>query len=382
MRTPLRLIASLVLALCLASSPAWGAGPAKGASASQEPARLFAADSVWNTPLPDNAPLDPTNAMRMDPFVNEIKSEIKAGIGPWISETASSTPFYIAGARQRRVFVKLDTGSWGNSLQNVLSRGVPIPDNAMPAAGSDAHMTIYQPSTDTLWEFWKAVKKADGWHASWGGVMERVSKSPGYYTNDAVSGLAANDGWHWGSTASSLPVIAGTITIAELRRGRIDHALAIDIPNPCAKTFSWPAQRTDGTLKTPDCVPEGAHLRLDPSLDLSTISMPRMTRMLAEAAQRYGIIVRDKTGHATGFYAEDPTPTGANPYRDSGGFYDGLAPWKFLPQFPWANMQLLRMTACTAAPCPSPAAPKRKKRRKRSRPGHGRVATHARAGAR
>ena len=37
------------------------------------------------------------------------------------------------------------------SLASALS-AVPIPSDALPAAGSDAEMTVYQPSSDTLWE--------------------------------------------------------------------------------------------------------------------------------------------------------------------------------------------------------------------------------------
>jgi hypothetical protein len=316
--------------------------------------RLFAADSFWNAPLATAAPLDNSSPARMRAFVSQIKSEITQGIGPWISESEYSTPLYTVGPSQPRVRVKLDTGSWGDPLRGALADGVPIPANARQAKGSDGHMTIYQPSSDTLWEFWQASKQADGWHASWGGAMRNVSSSPGYYTSSAWPGLAPSDGWNWGSTASSLPVIGGTITIADLKSGHIDHALALDIPAPCASTFTWPAQRTDGTSKRPDCLPEGARLRLDPALNLSKLDLPPFTRMLAEAAQRYGMVVRDRTGHATGFYAEDPSPTGTEPYWGADGFYGGLKPWNFLPPFPWAHLRLLRMNTCVAAPCRRP----------------------------
>ena len=32
---------------------------------------------------------------------------------------------------------------------------VPLPANALPAAGTDEEMTVYQPSSDTLWEMWQ-----------------------------------------------------------------------------------------------------------------------------------------------------------------------------------------------------------------------------------
>src|SRR4051794_6524424 len=317
--------------------------------------RLFAPDSVWNAPLAPAAPLDPSSKACSAAFTADIQRQIRTQIGPWVQERDYSTPLYTVGSAQPKVPVKLDTGPWGASLQAVLSQGVPIPPDARPAAGTDGHLTVWQPSTDTLWELWRAVRRADGWHASWGGAMKRVSTSPGYYTNAAWDSLSASNGWGWGSTASSLPVIAGTVRIDELKAGRIDHALALDVPAPCGGVFSWPAQRTDGTSTSPDCMPEGAHLRLDPSLDLSKLRLPPITRMLAEAAQRYGMIIRDRTGHATGFFMEDPTPTGNDPYNGPNGFYGGKRPWAFLPQFPWASGQLLRMSQCTRAPCPPPS---------------------------
>jgi hypothetical protein len=324
---------------------------AAGCTTHRGAARLFAANSVWNAPLSASAELDRTSRSRMAAFNEEINSEISEGTGPWISETSYSTPLYKVPANQRKVSVTLDTGSWGAPLESALRTGVPIPGDARPAAGTDGHLTIWQPSTDTLWEFWKAVKRPDGWHASWGGAMRGVSRNPGYYTDNAWTGLSASQGWNWGSTATSLPVIAGTVMIHELRRGRIDHALAVAIPDACAGRFTWPAQRTDGGDTRRDCLPEGAHLRIDPNVDLSTLSLPPITRILAEAAQRYGMIVRDRTKHAVGFYAEDPTPTGNDPYPGPGGLYGDLRPWNFLPQFPWDRLQLLKMTLCRQAPC-------------------------------
>jgi hypothetical protein len=315
------------------------------------PSRLFASTSIWNMPLAANAPLDPSSTARMSSFDQLIASEEKAGTGPWIDETEDSTPFYVVGPEQPKVHVHLDDGPWAAALQDALDEGVPIPEDAKPAAGADGEMTIYQPSSDTLWEFWRAVKTELGWQASWGGAMRHVSESPGYFTDTSWSHLTLTQGWNWGATATSLPVIAGVIRIAELRSGHIEHALALDIPNACSQKFSFPAQRSDGTEESPNCIPEGAHMRLNPSLDLAAMSMSPITRMLAEAAQRYGIVVRDITHHDVGFYAEDPMPTGSNPYTGPGGLFDGLEPWVFLREFPWNHLQLLQMHLCTSAPC-------------------------------
>jgi hypothetical protein len=129
------------------------------------------------------------------------------------------------------------------------------------------------------------------------------------------------------------------MTIGELERGRIDHALAIAIPNARQGVVAYPAERTDGTLNTSVAIPEGTVFRLDPKLDLASLHLPRVIETMAEAAQRYGIIVRDRTHHAIGFFAEDPTPLGANPYTR---IFDGKSPGLLLQSFPWKYLQVVK----------------------------------------
>jgi len=295
---------------------------------------------VWNQALPGNAPIDPTSSALVQALVAEVAREQAANIGPWIDTAYASTPIYTVGPSQPPVLVALDepTAWWRAPLQAAFA-AVPIPPNAQPAAGSDAEMTVYQPSTNRLWEFFHARNVNGEWHAAWGGAIENVSQSPGYYTTTSWTG----SGSYWGAAATSLPLAAGTITIADLRSGQIDHALAIALPEPRAGVYAWPAQRSDGTGAAPTDIPEGAHLRLDPSLNIPALHLPHITEVLALAAQRYGMVVRDQTHHAIGFYGEDPTPTGSNPYEGPHGFYGGQTPTQFLGSFPWRSLEVLQM---------------------------------------
>src|SRR3954454_24786580 len=122
-------------------------------------AQLFSPTSVWNRPLAASAPLDPSSAARMATFKREIDKELKGGCGPYINTPKFSTPFYVVPRSQPNVPVKLDVPA--KPLVNVLAAGVPLPTDALPAAGTDGHLTVYQPSTDKLWEFWRTKKKSD-----------------------------------------------------------------------------------------------------------------------------------------------------------------------------------------------------------------------------
>jgi len=314
------------------ASPAPAAAPADVAPQR----RFFAPDSVWNAPLPDNAPLDPQSTPITSAFRAEIARELAARTGPWIQTTDYSTPIYTVGPGQPRVRIALDvTASYGATLQRAFA-SVPLPADARPATGADGHLTVYQPSTDSLWEFWQLRRLTDGWHASWGGAMQRVSLSAGYFSAASWPGA----GTHWGATATSLPLVAGTMLVSELLAGKVDHALALSVPNARAGVFAFPAQRTDGTSTDSVALPEGARLRLDPQLNIDALNLPPLVRTMAVAAQRYGMIVRDKTNAATGFFAEDPTPTGVNPYVQ---LFGGQWPVDLLAAFPWDHVQLLRM---------------------------------------
>jgi hypothetical protein len=116
--------------------------------------------------------------------------------------------------------------------------------------------------------------------------------------------------------------------------------MAMALPQVRAGIYASPAQRTDDKSTDPLSLPEGAHLRLDPRVDVGSLHLPPLTRMIAEAAQRYGFVVRDGAS-SVALYAQDPTPTGKNPFSGSSGYFEGLrAP---LDSFPWQRLQLLEM---------------------------------------
>jgi len=305
----------------VAAAPGPGSGDAppapngEGVSPRQRP---FAPDSFWNAPL---APA--SNAL-----VGELRRQLDLG-APWINTTQYSVPVYRVPADQPTVRVTLDIPY--QPLQQAWE-AVPVPADARAAGGTDHAMVIWQPSTDTLWEFWLMQRSDGAWHARWGGRMTGVSSSPGHYT-----GAERN----WGVSATSLPLLGGLITLDDVRSGHIDHALGLAIPEARRNWWTWPAQRTDGKKDDPGAIPEGARFRLDPALDLNRLHLYPLVRMMAEAAQRYGIVVRDQSG-VVAFAGEDPTPTGSNPWAGPGGWFSGQYPSTLVQQFPWAHLQALR----------------------------------------
>ena len=120
------------------------------ARAATTPVRLFSPTSVWNGSVPAGAPLDADSAGIVAHLNAFVQSDEQLQRGPWINTTSYSTPLYVVGATQSTVPVIVNRGG----ALGTASAAVPIPAGAQPAAGSDAQMTIYQPSSNSLWEFW------------------------------------------------------------------------------------------------------------------------------------------------------------------------------------------------------------------------------------
>lgn len=84
--------------------------------------------------------------------------------------------------------------------------------------------------------------------------------------------------------------------------------------------------------------------RLDPHLNIASLHLPRIDAMLTQAAQKFGIVVRDKAG-AVVFYGQDPVTQSSNPWPATFG---NQYPNNVLALFPWSHLEALqtRMACC------------------------------------
>ncbi len=287
----------------------------------------FAASGPWRAPLPADAPLDPLSPA----IVANLASQVRHPYGVALLNTARySSPIYTVTARQARVAV-----TWTNCVHAggmsaafaAAATGVPIPVGATPSAGTDAEMVIWQPSSDTEWEFWRAanVGSAGHWSACGAGRIQNVRHNPGIFSTGGVTG-------------SALPLLGFLIRVADLRSGAIDHAVNIALPCARAGSFSWPARRTDGHCAVADAPAEGERFRFPASLDLARLGLSRGELMIARAMQRYGAIVTDVASRPV-IEAEDPGQyeTGHKPDPYSAYFRGSQAQW--LRGFPWQDLQ-------------------------------------------
>jgi hypothetical protein len=320
------LVAAMVMGLLgLPSVLSDGSPPPAQTQSAPALDRPFSPTSFWNSRLPTES----VESAEANVLPDALAAQARA-FGAWINTTSYSSPVYVVPANQGGVRVQIDHPPSPNAeaLQAEMAK-VPIPAGAKPAAGSDARMIVWQPSTDTMWELWQvrwaSIGFARGWHAGWGAKIDKVS------TFDGVNPAP------FGATASGLALAGGLITLDDMRRGSIDHVLALGVPRTRLGVFVAPANRTDGKFSGPYAIPEGTRYRLDPSLDVDSLGLSPIATIIARAAQRYGMVVRDGSEVVT-FYGQDPTPTGTNPWPE---WFGGKSPAAALEGFPWDKLQTL-----------------------------------------
>lgn len=263
--------------------------------------RLYATTSPFNQVIPANPALDPrsTNYVRM---LSRSKSEK----GFVLSVKEWTVPAYFAQPGTARHDVRISGQPPGghydpNFVHDVprIMHDVPIPADARPDPMEDAHLSVIDPATRCEYDLYGAELTASGWTAKWANV-----------TSTASSGIYP---FGLSTRGTGFAPLAGMIWPAELRSGRIDHALIFAFPYTRFGGPVYPANASDGKTKLAAALPQGARVQLDPALDLSSLYLTPYERTIAEALQRYGMYLGD-TGGALALYAVSPQSFATNPY--------------------------------------------------------------------
>ncbi|MFI5509281.1 hypothetical protein ACIA48_17580 [Mycobacterium sp. NPDC051804] len=274
----------------------------------------FSPSSPWRQELPSNPPIDPGSAAMIAAVQPEpalYANLVEFGIP--IYETDSNTPSHAVNC------TVVDFGECPFDGWQVL-----IPDAAVPNSGSDGVLVTVDESRAISFEFWRAVKSGNKWSTSFGAV-------------NSLSG----SGWGGAATGSGASRLAGVIRLEEIAAGVIPHVLALQTSNAC-NTFRPPALKSDGDSTRADCLPEGARLQLDPSLDLSKLNLSAGEMAVATAMQRFGGYVMDVSGAPLSVSFE--LDTNAAPgtlgtvYQDAGFRWD----YDAMERIPWDKLRVLK----------------------------------------
>jgi hypothetical protein len=274
---------------------------------------VFAADSPWSAPIPPDPTVDEDSAGMVSALTEDGGGyALIREYGIPVYEVDSSTPAVPVTC----------TEDWGPCpLEEAPIR---IPDDATPSPGTDGAMVVIDHAAGRVYDFWQVEQTSDtDWQATWG-------------TYATFGGDGSGQGG--GATGAGTNLLAGVVRLSEMEEGEIDHALALVSNKSCPEVFRYPATKTDGQAPETPCVPQGARVQLDPSIDVA--ALPNITPgelAVARALQTHGAYLRDSGGTALGLVFE--TPTGeTDVYRDVAEF-----PWDYydMPHIPWDALRVL-----------------------------------------
>jgi hypothetical protein len=247
--------------------------------------RPYTASSPWNTPIPEDATVVDTFRIAHDP-----------GATLTSDPTQYTYPVYSVTRKTPRKPVELRglfSMVTADKKLEIIDGGtvrLPLPRGVEAAAGTDGQFVVVDWDTGEEWGVWKARRDADG---SW-------SIENGYRYNVRWDGVPPKDatGRPFISRGAGVPYLTGLVRPCEIKRRRIDHALAFAYDYPSGRHV-YPATKSDGLGDGSDAVPEGTRLQLDPSLttrDLANMSCTKACLTIARALQRYGMYVIDNSG--------------------------------------------------------------------------------------
>jgi hypothetical protein len=243
--------------------------------------RPYTNDSPWNRVIPSS----PTYLDRNLGIKGELSSNPRQYTYP---------VYYVTRDTPRRTvtirgwFSNVVDGGKRLLNQRAGSTMLPIPDGAEAAAGSDAQIIMVDPATGDEWGASELERAGDGFEA-WNA----------YHYSTRWSGVPPSDdaGQPFWLRGAGVPYLAGLVRPCEIRRGRIDHALAFAYDAP-SSDHVYPATKSDGGGPQ-DALPQGSRLQLDPTLtqeDLAKLGCAGPCFTIARALQRYGMYVIDNSG--------------------------------------------------------------------------------------
>jgi hypothetical protein len=251
------------------------------------PVFSYPATSFWNQKIVANPELDPDSALYVKTLVKE-----RVDSTPYAETLNDGVPVYYCDRSTSRYFVPMK--NLGDVRRGVKS--VPIPTWALPNGGTDSHIVLIDTVKGLSFEFWRFNNQHGVWFCGNAAIFDLNGNGVTPYISARASGFS---------------LLGGVIWPQELLATNISHALSIAVAKIHTKRAAAPATYTDGRSDASDALPMGAHLQLDPALDLSSLDLDPYQKAIFRALQEYGAYVCDTGTLALVFinarsFASDP----------------------------------------------------------------------------
>jgi hypothetical protein len=282
--------------------------------------RLYSDSTFINQPIGSNPSLDANSATMVSQAITPYE-----GSANLVDSATWGIPIVTADAQSASYTIGCQS-YWCN----LSVTGQHIPTSAQTSTGPDGHLAVLQPNGTEL-DMWAGQHTSNGWSAG-----ERWTTSQ---TGSAADCTVVHT--CGGADAANFALAAGVVRPQEIAQGHIDHALAITIPDTMQGYIACPATNGDGTHTNSGAIPEGAHVQLNPNINVQALNIPAWQKVIATALQQYGAYVTD-TGGSIGIYAQSNQGLPYDAWAKAGVSSNSPS----LADLPWNQLHVLSTTQC------------------------------------
>jgi hypothetical protein len=289
----------------------------------ERPYRAFRR-SYWNRPLPWDVPRARNSAAMID-FIRRTSGRNHVRLAGTSSSGRFGLPIYWARDGDPVYEVQ------GDSLPPEFTN-LRIPGGARADETSDGALCVFDRGRGWVAWLFRASFVDGRWSAA-GGAIHRLGSNGLDGSLRCVNRDARNRG-HRG-----MPAAVAAIRYDEIREGSIPHVLRIAVP-AASDRHVFPMVNSDGDSAAPNAPPQGARLRIKPSVDLDALhrrgKLGRAGLVVARCLKRYGAVVGDEAGD-TMIKVEHTVAEGR------GHLWDGKLSLGSLWAIPFADYEFVRL---------------------------------------
>lgn len=319
------IVAELVVAVT--SGSAASVSPSPTTAASQGPGSgIFTAGSYWNTPFRADAPVD-RDSPALIGFLRDRSRLDYVRLAGLSSTGAWGMPIYHATGADPLVAVTKSCPLGGDGVLRGDATLVRMPPEAGGASDVDAAALVY--SANEAIAYMELIRTSSTTATACGSSI--------YYTDsNGLEGSLPQSDQPLNRGHRGLPGPTFAVTWGEIQAGRIDHRLKIAVP-ASSTAHVWPMTGSDGDSTNPSAIPQGAAIRIKPSVDLGSLGLSPAALTVARALRRYGAVVGDTSGASVILKVENTVAEG------KGWLWQGLLGPDSLKAIPLSAFQVVEL---------------------------------------
>ena len=253
--------------------------------------RPFSEKSPFNTRIPKDALLDPNSRKMIESLMDgtfSSRGHLHVNIERW------SIPVYRVPIPAPAIGTIVCDSKHFSGFESVT---LPVWPALKPDPNADHHMAVLDRANGVAWDFWGA-RWEDG----------RLKTKAANKVDLAGDGLVPEGGCR----AVGFALLAGLITPEDIASGKINHALVFAHQYLAPKAV-WPANKHSRFERRANSIPCGGLVQLDPALDVNTLDLSPVGKMIARALQEYGMYLSDFADGLV-IYAENPMGREVDPW--------------------------------------------------------------------